>query len=146
MCRSVLKRKNDMTTEHNFKVGDKVAVKRSYTLIANGYENIIPMGEVGIVENVDGEELLVDFPGYFCALTLNIADVEPIQPLDRRTAFLTELQALLRKYDAHIEPCGDEIEGLSIVLKDNEEVYYKMGEFSPMRNLTADNIMDFDKE
>ena len=50
-----------MTDEHNFKVGDKVAVKRSYTLIANEYENIIPMGEVGIVENVDGEKLLVDF-------------------------------------------------------------------------------------
>ena len=32
------------------------------------------------------------------------------------------------------------------MLKDNEEVYYKMGDFSPMRNLTADNIMDFDKE
>ncbi|MBD5302406.1 MAG: hypothetical protein HDS16_05360 [Bacteroides sp.] len=134
-----------MTNEHNFKVGDKVAAKRSYTLIANGYENIIPMGEVGIVENVDGEELLVDFSGYFCALTLNIADVEPIKPLGRRTAFLTRLQSLLREFDATIEVDQTSYDSLpNIVLWIDglkESAYY-----SAITEITADNIMGFDKE
>ncbi|WP_287136179.1 hypothetical protein, partial [Clavibacter sp.] len=97
-------------------------------------------------EDIDDDELYVSFSRYGVFLTLPASDVEPIQPLDRRTAFLTRLQSLLREFDAHIEPCGCEIEGLSIVLKDNEEIYYKMDDFSPMRNITADNIMDFDKE
>ncbi|MBD5374345.1 MAG: hypothetical protein HDR77_02560 [Bacteroides sp.] len=133
-----------MTNEHNFKVGDRVAVKRSYTLIANGYENIIPMGEVGIVENVDGEELLVDFPGYFCALTLNIADVEPIQPLDRRTAFLTRLQSLLREFDARIYDHDDY--RLYIDLGIHGEGFERIVYSDTEGEVDADNIMDFDKE
>ena len=129
-------------TKNEFKIGDKVAVKRSCTLIANGYENIIPMGEVGIVENVDGEELLVDFPGYFCALTLNIADVEPIQPLDRRTAFLTRLQSLLREFDASIAPQFDMWTDMSYV----DVCIGKECILSTNEHITADNIMDFDKE
>ena len=139
---------NNMTNEHNFKEGDKVAVKRSYTLIANGYENIIPIGEVGIVEDVDGEELLVDFPGYFCALTLNIADVEPIQPLDRRTAFLTRLQSLLREFDASFVAHKTDMP-ISVYFEGNEAPSASIGkEINKGCGVvvTADNIMDFDKD
>ena len=135
-----------MTNEHNFNIGDKVTANQYYDIDINGYSTTIPTGEIGLIEDIDDDELYVSFSRYGVFLTLPASDVEPIQPLDRRTAFLTRLQSLLREFDAHIEPCGCEIEGLSIVLKDNEEIYYKMDDFSPMRNITADNIMDFDKE
>ena len=138
-----------MTNEYNFKIGDKVATKKPYDIAINGNTTTIPIGDEGVIENVDGEELLVDFPGYFCALTLNIADVEPIQPLDRRTAFLTRLQSLLREFDATI--CG----GLSDTHNDDviyisigdDEIAYRNGEMGvSFASITADNIMDFDKE
>ena len=135
-----------MTNEHNFNIGDKVTANQYYDIDINGYSTTIPTGEIGLIEDIDDDELYVSFSRYGVFLTLPASDVEPIQPLDRRTAFLTRLQSLLREFDASIEPCGCEIEGLSFVLKDNEEIYYKMDDFSPMRNLTADNIMDFDKE
>ena len=133
-----------MTNEHNIKVGDRVAVKRSYTLIANGYENVVPTGEVGIVENVDGEELLVECPAYYCALALMASDVEPIQPLGRRTAFLTRLQSLLREFDARI----NDHDGYKLYIdfgihgEGSERIVYSDTE----GEITADNIMDFDKE
>ena len=132
-----------MTNEHNFKVGDKVATTKPYDIAINGNTTTIPIGEEGVIENVDGEELLVDFPGYYCALTLMANDVEPIQPLDRRTAFLTRLQSLLREFDAEIIfHCDNKQETIatSIIVGKSEsrrnEVY----------GVTADNIMDFDKE
>ena len=135
-----------MTNEHNFKVGDKVTANQYYDIDINGYSTTILIGEEGVIEDIYTDELLVSFGNYGVSLIRPISEFESIQPLDRRTAFLTRLQSLLREFDAHIEPCGCEIEGLSIVLKDNEEIYYKMDDFSPMRNLTANNIMNFDKE
>ena len=137
------KEKNDMTNEHNFKVGDKVATTKPYDIAINGNTTTMPIGEVGVIENIDGEKLLVDFPEYYCALTLMASDVEPIQPLDRRTAFLTRLQSLLREFDATIEinPYYETAACLSLWL--NKECAFKNKE---ARMITADNIMDFDKE
>ena len=135
-----------MTNEHNFNIGDKVTANQYYDIDINGYSTTILIGEEGVIEDIYTDELLVSFGNYGVSLIRPISEFESIQPLDRRTAFLTRLQSLLREFDAHIEPCGCEIEGLSIVLKDNEEIYYKMDDFSPMRNLTANNIMNFDKE
>lgn len=61
---------------------------------------------------------------------------------DRKTAFLTELQALLRKYDARIGDSGIyEIEGVEITFGDDTpRVRYGHS------TITADNVMDFDKE
>ena len=125
------KEKNDMTNEYNFKVGDRVRLKGDYAFVGT----IVDVGlySADIIWDCEPNEIYLQ--AFDC-----------IEHIDRRTAFLTRLQSLLREFDAHIEPCGCEIEGLSIVLKDNEEVYYKMDDFSPMRNLTADNIMDFDKD
>ena len=127
------KEKNNMTNEHNFNVGDRViADDAEYSGIVTAVDDI------GCdVRFDDGEETWI---------LKDLLHHSDDTPYDRRTAFLTRLQSLLREFDAHIEPCGCEIEGLSIVLKDNEEIYYKMDDFSPMRNLTADNIMAFDKE
>ena len=129
-----------MTNGHNFKVGDKVRSKVAIFAIPAGLSGVVAAiahdGRYKV--RLDGEK---EWHGWYAG-----KDLELIESFNRKTSFLRELQALLRKYDAHIEPCGCEIEGLSIVIKDNEEIYYKMDDFSPMRNLTADNIMDFDKE
>ena len=127
-----------MTNEQNFKVGDKVRSKVAIFAIPAGVSGVVAAichdGRYKV--RLDGEK---EWHGWYAG-----KDLELVESFDRKTAFLRELQALLRKYDAHIEPCGYEIEGLSIVIKDNEEIYYKMDDFSPMKNLTADNIMDFD--
>ena len=120
-----------MSNKHNFKRGDRVRLKGGNSFVGI----IVDVGfkSASIVWDCEPDEIYLQ--GY-----------ESIEHYDCRTAFLTRLQSLLREFDAHIEPCGCEIEGLSIVLKDNEEIYYKMDNFSPMSNLTAENIMDFDKE
>ena len=138
-----------MTNEHNFKVGDKVATTKSYDIAINGNTTTMPIGEVGVIENVDGEELLVDFPAYYCALTLMASDVEPIQPLDRCTAFLTRLQSLLREFDAKV--CGglsdiSEKDVVFILIGGNDKVKYLNGTSDTYAHINADNIMDFDKE
>lgn len=129
-------------TKNEIKIGDRVRFTGDYTHYA---ESALEKGEVYTVVHADrigGYDLAVQCTAY----SVEAEDLEVVEPLDRRSAFLTCLQSLLKEFDAHIEPCGCEIEGLSFVLKDNEEIYYKMDDFSPMRNLTADNIMDFDKE
>ena len=132
-----------MTNEHNFKVGDKVVTKQYYDIDVNGYSTTIPIGEEGVIEDVDDDELYVSFSGYGVFLTLPASDVEPIQPFDRKTAFLRELQALLRKYDARIHD------------HDYYRLYIDLGiheDINPLDCIvftdivTADNIMDFDKE
>lgn len=67
--------------------------------------------------------------------------------LDRKTAFLTELQALLRKYDARIYD-GElyaihiEIGYHSAKSEQADYLFYQSGN----NEINADNIMDFDKE
>lgn len=65
---------------------------------------------------------------------------------DPKAAFLTELQALLKRYNAYIFPCGYEVDGLSIVINDKDEIHYDMYEWSTMHDLSADNIFNYDKE
>lgn len=67
----------------------------------------------------------------------------------RRKDFLTELQALLRKYNAEI--CGglsdiSEKDVVFILIGDNDKVKYLNGTSVTYAHITADNIMDFDKE
>ena len=138
-----------MTNEHNFKVGDKVTANQYYDIDINGYSTTIPIGEEGMIEDIYTDELLVSFGNYGVSLIRPISEFEPIQPLDRRTAFLTRLQSLLREFDATI--CG----GLSDTHNDDviyisigdDEIAYRNGEMGvSFASITADNIMDFDKE
>ena len=125
-----------MTNEHNFKVGDRVICTDDGNLgtitfvdidegkgLNSGYE----------VKFDDGSE------DWIMADMLTLSD-EP--PYDRKTAFLRELQALLRKYDARIEPyfsvCAD-IPSIDLYLGNDCVESWD-------RPVTADNIMDFDKE
>lgn len=76
--------------------------------------------------------------------------MELIEPLDRKTAFLRELQALLRRHnaffsvDAEGARCEDDVKkvGLTIFIGD-ERMTRDVTEDCVIE---ADNIMDFDKE
>ena len=136
-------------TKNEFNIGDKVAAKEYYDIDINGYSTTIPIGEEGVIEDIYTDELLVSFGNYGVSLIRPISEFEPIQPLDRRTAFLTRLQSLLREFDAKI--CG----GLSdiskkdvvfILIGDNDRVKYLNGSSDTYAHINADNIMDFDKE
>ena len=138
------KEKNDMANEHNFNVGDKVTANQYYDIDINGYSTTIPIGEEGVIEDIYTDELLVSFGNYGVSLIRPISEFEPIQPLDRRTAFLTRLQSLLREFDARIY---DEDEYKVII---DLGIHSNKGEriecMGTDGEVNADNIMDFDKE
>lgn len=78
-----------MTNEHNFKVGDKVKIE---------IPGLIDIGEI-IGENAIGGYNVKCGENYHYGVSEAYLK---LTSLDRRTAFLIELQALLRKYDARI--------------------------------------------
>ena len=129
--------KSDMTNEHNFKVGDKVATDDAE------YSGIVTaVDDMGCkVRFADGEEL------FFLNGILHHSD---LSDYDRRTAFLTRLQSLLKEFDAKIYG------GLSDICSDEEVLYiqigldrieYRNGQYNVCYpHIAADNIMDFDKE
>lgn len=119
-----------MTNEYNFKVGDRVQVRPDYT--------------IGEIIEISGDptnlRYCVKFDTGICASYYkNEIKLVDDKPYDRRTAFLTELQALLRKYDARIEPyfsvCAD-IPSIDLYFGNDCVESWD-------RPVTADNIMDF---
>ena len=131
-----------MTNEHNFKVGDKVR-HLGYNLC-------------GIITDILGEGFVkakaIDYEVF------SIWDINNLELCDRKTAFLRELQALLRKYDAKIA-YDTRCDKFEIYFCDGYKIVDRI--FCPLKypefiedgiddigylNLTADNIMDFDKD
>ena len=117
-----------MTTRHNFKRGDRVMLKGDDTFLGT----IIDVGfkSASIVWDCEPDEIYLQA-------------YERIEHIDRRTAFLTRLQLLLREFDAEIVfHCNHKQETLatSIIVGKSEscrnEVY----------GVNSTNIMDFDKE
>lgn len=98
---------------------------------------IMPDGRYKV--RLDGEK---EWHGWYVG-----KDLELIEPFDRKTAFLRELQALLRKYDARIYD-GElysihiEVGYHSTKSEQADYLFYK----SDNDEINADNIMDFDKE
>lgn len=130
-----------MTDEQNFKKGDRVAAEDAK------YSGIVTaVCDMGCkVRFADGEEL------FFLNDILHKSD---LPDYDRRTAFLSELQSLLRKYDAEIcyreGDCELHIDlgngnSFDRITYPFEYVGYDIGDEGRL-NLTADNIMDFDEE
>ena len=138
-----------MTNEHNINVGDKVFYIGDKDLTA---KQLIIKGTQGVVtcKGMSTDELCVNF-GTICHVCAD--DLEAMHT-DRRTAFLTELQSLLKKYDAEIcyreGDCelhidlgnGNTFDRISYLF---EYPDYDINDVGRL-NLTADNIMDFDKE
>lgn len=137
-------------TQNEFKQGDKVATKKCYDISIYGCSTTIPIGEEGEIEDIYGDELYVYFSGYSVYLTIPVSDVELIQPLDRKTAFLTELRELMRRYnaffsvDAEGARCEDDVKKVELTIFIGEERMTR--DVTEDCVIEADNIMDFDKE
>ena len=115
-----------MTNEYRFNVGDRVTLA--------GDTNAI-----GTIRHVGKETCIVDF-----GMGDSTVGYKDIQPLDRRTAFLTRLQSLLREFDATIDCRYNEYAKADypcVIFKDEETLWWLNND-----GITADNIMDFDKE
>lgn len=111
-----------------------------------GYDLPLCNGADYVVAKVNDSEVDLETPYIFPGV--DIKDLELIEPLDRKTAFLTELQALLRKYDAKIESCaeGTEDSWIDIYFGDECVICFDRNPQTCCATITADNIMDFDKE
>lgn len=133
--------------EKNFKVGDRVRLNPETTqglgyrdfrgkdaVIINAYPHIdlyeISIGNKPISTSVKSNGLVI------------------VEPYDPKTAFLSELKELLAKYDASIIGGGYEGYGdyLQIQLKMDEPFDVGESEYGERCILTADNIMDYNKE
>lgn len=137
-------------TKNEFNIGDKVVTKQYYDIDVNGYSTTIPIGEEGVIEDIYADELLVSFGNYGISLIRPISEFEPIQPLARRTAFLTRLQSLLREFDAFLVAHKTDMP-VSLYFNDNEDDIPSASIGKEINKgcgvvITADNIMDFDKE
>lgn len=131
-------RESDMTNGHNFKVGDKVRSKVAIFAIPAGLSGVVAAithdGRYKV--RLDGEK---EWHGWYAG-----EDLELIEAFDRKTAFLRELQSLLRKYDARIYDHDDYRLYINLGLhgEDFERIVYS----DTNGEVNADNIMDFDKE
>ena len=113
-----------MVNEHNLKEGDRVTLA--------GDTNAI-----GTIRYVGKKTCIVDF-----GMGDSAVGYKDIEPLDHRTAFLTRLQLLLREFDAAIDQeysSYSEVGIVSIIIGSECVV-------ESYDTITADNIMDFDKE
>ena len=127
-----------MTNEHNFKVNDRVRFIGDYD---HYVERTLEKGEeyaVTYVDSVGNCDLSVPCTAY----SVSGEDLELVEPYDRRTAFLTRLQSLLREFDAEIGDSGIRfLKGMEITFG-TDTPYIRYNHCT----INADNIMDFDKE
>lgn len=121
-----------MTNEYNFKEGDRVRLKGDDAFVGT----IVDVGlySADIVWDCEPREIYLQ--AFDC-----------IEHADRRTAFLTRLQSLLREFDASIGYfIGDDEEygwcDYPFLKIGNEIIKYPAGDID---DITADNIMKFDK-
>lgn len=131
-------------TKNEFKIGDRVRFTGDYHHYA---ESTLEVGKEYTV--VSADEYGCDLSVQCTAYSVDAEDLELVEPLDRKTAFLRELQALMRKYDAEI--CGglsdiSEEDVVFILVDNKDKVKYLNGTSDTYAHITADNIMDFDKE
>lgn len=132
--------------EKEFNVGDRVRTTESLMYLPANITGVIVSKQVDgrFKVQIDEEEDLYAF--YYPK------QLELIEPYDSKTAFLSELKGLLEKYDAKISAYSVGYDGELDLTFDvgNCEVLYS--EDNPIfkghsvHTITADNIMDYDKE
>lgn len=135
-----------------FKVGDRVYVPKDTHWIFPDEEIDVPKGTNGIVLGFDEFGIVVGFEDAGFSATISPSDVdELVEKSNDKDAFLFELQALLRKYDAEIcTHIGEDNETYA----DKVLMYIQIGTYVVNYEdedctsfvLSADNIMDYDKE
>lgn len=132
-------------TQNEFKQGDIVRLKPKDQL-PYWLEN--SSGQIAEVAAYfpDEDRYSMKFSNKYYTMRGEYFELCPIEAYlaQRRTAFLTELQALLRKYDARIYD-KDEYEVI-IDLGIHGDKYERIECMGTDGEVNADNIMNFDKE
>ena len=126
--------------------GDRVRFVGDYD---HYVESTLEKGEeyaVTYVDSVGNCDLLVPCTAY----SISGEDLELVEPYDRKTAFLRELQALFRKHDVSLIAHKTDMP-ISVYFNDNEDDIPSATIGKEINKgcgviITADNIMDFDKE
>ena len=139
----------DMKEDKILRPGDTV---RYSGLEGPWLEHQLIDGEEGVVigRGYDPDTVCVRFGACEDFYPDELEKVEPEKEADRRTAFLTELQALLRKYDARIYDHDDYKLYVEIDHHRDKNVgfdnLFRIEYSDTNGELNADNVMDFDKE
>lgn len=135
--------------ESKFKVGDRVRVVEN---VRNPYNMWIDKGDKGVV--VEGKPI----DGFVCVKVDGCTQMEYIciereqleidTAYDPKTAFLSDLASVLRKYNAEIIGGGFDGYGDYLQVRLGNELPFDVGEDNQYDGvvLTADNIMYYDKE
>ena len=147
-----------MEEQKQFKVGDRVRVKNP------DWERHFDCGnDIGVLTNEDigvvkGDAsywnglIEVSFLDGFVCLDFSEDELELVASYDPKTDFLSELKGLLSKYNASFSLCakgsycGDDVESITLSICVGEDcVDYTTEDFFNYE-ISADNIMDYDKE
>ena len=129
-----------------FNVGDRVRTLERLMYLPPNITGVI------VRKESDGRyKVQIDEEEDMCAFYFP-AQLELVKAYNHKTAFLTELKDLLAKYDARISLyakgsyCGDDIESVTMSISvGNECIDYTIKDFFDT-DISADNIMDYDKE
>ena len=112
-------------SKNEFKAGDRVRLK------GNGAIVTVVIAKDGWIAYDENRRI-----GGACPM-------EEAEPIDSKTAFLSELKGLLEKYGAEIELLSYDLDTTQLGITSNDfEVEYPID----VQQITAKNIMDYDKE
>lgn len=140
-----LKIESDMSEQKKFNVGDRVRLKEYYEFTCANELTYIDVDEVGIVKAVYGGYIKIDFSDMPVWLEFYEDKIELVESYNPKTAFLSELKALLEKYNASIYDY--EQYKLCVDFDNGDSISWYWGNKTPQKSmLTADNIMDYEKE
>lgn len=114
-------------SENKFKAGDRVRLKENGAIVT------VVIAKDGWIAHNENRRI-----GGVCPM-------EEAEPIDSKTAFLSELKELLEKYDAKIEAYSDNIEPVIMEIHIGG-TSIEFGESSNFLRIGYDNIMDYDKE
>lgn len=138
-------------SEKELKVGDKIRMVRT---IEVDYDRYVK-GSIGVISNIEHTGIFITMPEFnsgenrtFFCLESNFELVEPTNP---KTAFLRDFSGLLRKYNAVINASWDEYfdngyPKIDLDINFNGHVEGICFENVLDLSLTADNVLNYDKE
>lgn len=139
-----MKKEREMNKQKTFNIGDRVRFTRDY----DNECVCVDKGDCGTIERIDANGILItlDNPEYVRIFDMDY--IEPITPIAPKTAFLSDLAAVLRKHNAEIIGGGFDGYGDYLQVRLGNESPFDVGEDNQYDGvvLTADNIMDLNKE
>ncbi|MBD5367269.1 MAG: hypothetical protein HDR82_09800 [Bacteroides sp.] len=122
-------------SEKEIKVGDRVRFKKF--CINYDDEVRVAEGDYGEVVSVDKNRICVDLDEPQ-SISVWVTDVELAEPIDSKTAFLTELSELLRKYDAEFS----DYENYEVIFNLGDKVSISIDTSNLFNWTNADNLLE----